>query len=219
MSNSINTSSFPSTCHLGPAIIKFSRGRNASHGGVAANVAAQNLPHQLLIAHVSLDRPNPLLLSESPLSMSTQSVSRDRWSTRFGHARVQIAVFKNLRFIHALHFQLSCSLDHLRVERQSCGPVSELLSTACGVKERQQLRLLQSVQLPVLRLSAVDLVPSVLAPRRIPRLAFSVAMRAVSPPPIVMDTIRMPLLCRSTTDIDRIGPCTFPATSTEVIPN
>ena len=43
-----------------------------------------------------------------------------------------------------MHFQLSCFLDHLRVQRQSSASVSELLITVSVVRERQQLRLLQS---------------------------------------------------------------------------
>ena len=55
----------------------------------------------------------------------------------------------------------------------------------------------ESAQLLVLRLSADGLVPSGLAPRRIPR------HRAVSLPQIVEDTFRKPLLCRSTNECDR----------------
>ena len=42
MSNSINTSSSPSTCDLEPVIFKLTCKRNASYGGVAANAAAQS---------------------------------------------------------------------------------------------------------------------------------------------------------------------------------
>ena len=39
--------------------------------------------------------------------------------TRFSHARVLIAVFKDLPLFHVLHFKLSFFLDHLRVQRKS----------------------------------------------------------------------------------------------------
>ena len=62
----------------------------------------------------------------------------------------------------------------------------------------------ESAQPPLLRLSAVDLVPSFSVLRRVPRLACSVAKHAVSLPPTLGDTFH------------KISHCTW---STEVNPN
>ena len=68
-------------------------------------------------------------------TVDANAVSRDRWSTRLDHARVPTAVFKNLQFIHVLQFKLSCSLDHLGVQRQSSASVFELLISVSMVRE------------------------------------------------------------------------------------
>ena len=135
--------------------------------------------------------------------MSTQSVG-DRWSTCFSHARIPIAVFKNLQLLHVLHFKLSCFLD-LRFQRQSSASVSELLITVGIVRERQQLRLLQSR--PSLHCCECQLSISShhsLCFAASPRLACSVAKHAVSLPLTVEDTFRKISLCRSTTGCDRV---------------
>ena len=62
----------------------------------------------------------------------------------------------------------------------------------------------ESAQPPLLRLSAVDLVPSFPVLRRVPRLACSVAKHAVSLPPTVWDTFLKISLCRPTIGCDRV---------------
>ena len=151
-----------------------------------------NLPHQL----------STVRRSERITLVDVYPVTRDRWSTSFSHARVPMAVFKNLQLFHVLHFKFSCSLDHLRVQRQSSAPVSELLSTVSVVRATPAPP--ESAHPPLLRLSAVDLIPSALVPRRIPRLACSVAKRAVSLPPTVEQTFHKLSLSRSTVGCDRV---------------
>ena len=60
--------------------------------------------------------------------------------------------------------------------------------------------LVETVQLPLRRPSTDGHVPSALVLRRIPRHACSVAKRTRSPPPIVEDTSRKPLLHCSTVE-------------------
>ena len=53
ISSNIRTSSSPSTCDLGPVIIKLNCSLNTSYGGVAANVAAQSSASIVDRPHVS----------------------------------------------------------------------------------------------------------------------------------------------------------------------
>ena len=104
----------------------------------------QTLPHQSLPAGASPDRPTCSCSWACSTFININSVSRDRpvgpsWPCT--------------QLIHVLHLELSCFLDHLRIQWQSCAPVSELLGTGCAVRDRQHLQLPESVQLPLLRSS------------------------------------------------------------------
>ena len=62
-------------------------------------------------------QPASAVGSERIALVDVDPISRDRWSTRFSHASVPIAVIKNLQLLHVLHLKLSCFLDHLTVQQ------------------------------------------------------------------------------------------------------
>ena len=89
-----------------------------------------SLPHQLLTVCASPDRPACSCSWPDRIALvDVDPVSRDRWSTRFGYARVPIAVFKNLQVFHALLLKLSCSLALLTISGFSGNPVLRSLNS------------------------------------------------------------------------------------------
>ena len=124
--SSSSTSSSPSTSDLGAVIVKLSCNLNASYGGVPANVAAQSSTSIVDRPRVLTDQPASAVGSERIALVDVDPASLGRWSTRFSHARVPIAVFKNLQLLHVLHVKLSCFLDHLRIQRQSSARLCHL---------------------------------------------------------------------------------------------
>ena len=158
----------------------------------------------LTVTCLLTDQPASVVGSERIALVDVNPVSRDRWSTRFSHARVPIAVFKNLQLLHVMHFKLSCFLDHLRVQRQSSASVSELLMTVSIVRERQQLWLVQSRPASTAAFVSCRSRPLILcaspcpAARVLCRKARSIVVT------IEGDTFHKISLCRSTTGCDRV---------------
>ena len=137
MCNSINTSSAPSTFDLWPVIIKLSCRRNASYGGVAANVAAQS-------STSVVDHPT-CLLADQPASvvgselMSTQSVRSRPVSAMRVSRSLPSGTFSSFMYC------ISSSLALLTISGVNGNPVLLSLNSLITVRKRQQLRLLQSL--------------------------------------------------------------------------
>ena len=103
-----------------------------------------SLPHQLLTVTCLLtDQPASVVGSERVALVDVDSVGIGGRLVSAMHASRSLS---SRTFNSSMYFifKLSCFLDHLKVLRQSSASVSELLITVSSVRERQQLRLLQS---------------------------------------------------------------------------